>query len=142
MKTIRHKTPTEECFLSWMTNYPESFHELDERRFYRFAHCIFSYNAKKWLDEEYFRKKILELKPHFKMNNIDEFYNRLLILKKYNESLKLNCITMISDGDGYIQRQVIDNEIREVTITKDECSHSGISEKEFVNRLNDNDNRN
>ena len=43
---IRHKTPTEECFLEWMTNHPESFHELDERRFYQFANCVFSYNAK------------------------------------------------------------------------------------------------
>ena len=55
---IRHKTPTEECFLEWMTNHPESFHELDERRFYQFANCVFSYNAKSWLNSEYFRKRI------------------------------------------------------------------------------------
>lgn len=34
MMIIRHKTPTEECFLSWLNNYPESFHPKDEQRFY------------------------------------------------------------------------------------------------------------
>lgn len=70
------------------------------------------------------------------MNNIDEFYNRLLILKNYNESWKLEYITTILDEEGYIQRQVIDNEIREVIITKDEYNHNGISKKDFINRLN------
>ena len=105
MTIIRHKTPTEECFLEWMTNHPESFHELDERRFYQFANCVFSYNAKSWLNSEYFRKRILEIKPYFKKKYIDEFYNRLLILKKYNEVRKLDCITIVLDGDKYIQRQ-------------------------------------
>ncbi len=105
MTIIRHKTPTEECFLEWMTNHPESFHELDERRFYQFANCVFSYNAKSLLNSEYFRKRILEIKPYFQKKYIDEFYNRLLILKKYNEVRKLDCITIVLDGDKYIQRQ-------------------------------------
>lgn len=142
MKIIKHKTPTEECFLSWITNYPESFHELDEQRFYQFAHCVFSYNSKKWLGKKYFRERILKLKPNFQIKKIDEFCNRLLILKKYNESCKLDCITTISDGDGYIQRQVINNAIREVIITEDEYNHNGISEKEFINRLSDSDKQN
>lgn len=142
MKIIRHKTPTEECFLSWINNYPESFHELDERRFYKFARCLFSYNAKKWLNKEYFRKRILELKPNFEIINIDNFYNRLLILKDCNESCKLDCITTILDGDRYIQRQVINNEIREVIITEDEYKHNGISKKEFINKLSDSDKQN
>lgn|GEM_PF-1861016 len=139
MKIIKHKTPTEECFIFWIKNHPESFHSLDERRFYQFAHCVFSYNSKKWLNKEYFKKRILELKPHFQMNNIDEFYNRLLILKNYNESWKLGYVTTILDEEGYIQRQVIDNEIREVSITKDEYNHNGISKKDFINRLNSKD---
>ena len=142
LKIIRHKTPTEECFLSWITNHPESFHELDERRFYQFTHCVFSYNAKSWLNKEYFRKRILELKPNFQINNIDEFYNRLLILKKYNESWKLDCITTILDDDGYIQRHIINNAIREVIITEDEYNHNGISKKEFINRLGASDKQN
>ena len=100
---------------------------------------MFSYNSKKWLNKEYFKKRILELKPHFQINNIDEFYNRLLILKNYNEPWKSGYITTILDEEGYIQRQVIDNEIREVSITKDEYNHNGISKKDFISRLNSKD---
>lgn len=138
MTIIRHKTPTEECFLSWLNNYPESFHPKDEQIFYEFAHCIFSYNVKNWLDKDYFSKKILELKPNFQIDNIDKFYNRLLILKEYNEFQKLPLISIITENDGFVQRQVINNKIREVAITEDECNNGGISKKEFVNRLNDN----
>lgn len=138
MTIIRHKTPTEECFLSWLNNYPESFHPKDEQRFYEFAHCIFSYNVKNWLDKDYFSKKILELKPNFQIDNIDKFYNRLLILKEYNEFQKLPLISIITENDGFVQRQVINNKIREVAITEYECNNGGISKKEFVNRLNDN----
>ena len=135
MRIIKHKTPTEECFLSWLNNNPESFHELDERIFYQFAHCVFSYRTKKWLNKEYFKKRILELKPHFQMSNIDEFYNRLLILKKYNESWRLDSITTCLEGDGFVQRQVINNEIKEVIITKEEYNHNGITKKEFESRM-------
>lgn len=73
------------------------------------------------------------------MNNIDELYNRLLILKNYNEFWKLGYITTILDEEGYIQQHIIDNEIREVSITKDEYNHNGISKKDFINRLNNKD---
>ena len=68
-------------------------------------------------------------------SNIDEFYNRLLILKKYNESWRLDRITTCLDGEGYVQRQVIDNEIIEVIITEKEYNHNGITEKEFRSRM-------
>ena len=142
MKNIRHKTPTEESFLIWMSNYPESFHDLDDQRFYRFARCIFSYNAKRWLNKEYFTKRILELNPNFQLDNIDEFYKQILISKKYNESTKLDCIGIDLNGDGYVQRQFINNEINEVTITKDEFFNKGISKKEFVARLSEYDKSN
>lgn len=138
MTIIRHKTPTEECFLSWLNNYPESFHPKDEQRFYEFAHCIFSYNVKNWLDKDYFSKKILELKPNFQIDNIDKFYNRLLILEKYHKFHKLPLISIIPEEDGLFQHHVIDNELKKVAITEDECNNGGISKKEFVNRLNDN----
>lgn len=49
IKIIRHKTPTEECFVSWIRNYREGYHPCDEKRFYQFVHCIFSYNSTSWL---------------------------------------------------------------------------------------------
>lgn len=72
MKIIRHRTPTEECFLVWINNYPETFHVLSEKNFYQFAHCVFSYRSIKWLDKNYFKTRILELKPHFQPCNIDK----------------------------------------------------------------------
>lgn len=78
------------------------------------------------------------MKPNFQIDNIDKFYNRLLILKEYNEFQKLPLISIITENDGFVQRQVINNKIREVAITEYECNNGGISKKEFVNRLNDN----
>lgn len=135
MKIIKHKTPTEESFLLWIKGHPESFHSLDERRFYQFAHCIFSYSAKKWLEKSYFKSRILKIKPDFLLNYIDEFYNRLCIIKEYRKSWTLTGITTCLDGDGYVQRQVIDNEIMEVAITRDEFEMHGITTKEFKNRI-------
>ena len=135
MKTIRRKTPTEESFLLWINGHPESFHSLDEQKFYQFAKCIFSYGARKWLDKSYFKSRILEIRPYFQLDNIDEFYNRLLILKKYKESYKLERVTNFLDGSGYVQRQVICNEIREVIITREEFENGGITTKEFKNRI-------
>lgn len=135
MKMIRHKTPTEECFLTWMNNHPESFHGLDERLFYQFAQCIFSYRAKKWLNKSYFKHRILEIKPTFLLENIDEFYKRLLIIKNFNDNWKLNTVTDCEYGDGFIQRQVVNNKIEEVVITESEYNRGGLTTKEFKKRL-------
>lgn len=135
MKLTRHKTPTEESFILWMSNNPESFHELDEKRFYQFARCIFSYSATKWLEKEYFKERILKLTPSFKINNIDIFYSRLVILQEYHEAWKINSIAQYIEGNGYTQRQVIDNEIVEVPITEEEYKNNGICLKEFRDRL-------
>lgn len=136
MKIIRHKTPTEECFLTWMNSHPESFHALDEKLFYQFAQCIFSYRAKNWLNKTYFKSRILEINPRFLLENIDEFYNRLLIIKNFNDSWRLNTITTCDYGDGFIQRQVVNNRVEEVAITESEYNGGGLTTKEFKERLN------
>lgn len=137
MKIIRHKTPTEECFLVWMNNHPESFHALDEQLFYQFAQCIFSYGATKWLNKSYFKHRILEINPKFLLENIDEFYNRLLTIKNFNDNWKLNTITTCEYGEGFIQRQVVNNRIEEVVITEIEYNCGGLTTKEFKKRLDD-----
>lgn len=135
MTVIRHKTPTEECFLLWMNNHPESYHSLGERLFYQFAQCVFSYRVKKWLNKSYFKHRILEINPKFLPENIDEFYNRLLIIKNFNDNLKLNAVTTSEYGDGFIQRQVVNNRIEEVVITPSEYNRGGLNTKEFKKRL-------
>lgn len=135
---VKHKNPTEESFLIWMNNFSESFHPFDEKRFYIFAHCIFSYNSKKWLDKDYFTRRILEIKPHFVIENIEIFYDRLLNLKEY-ESCSCLQSTEILEGKGYKQIQVINNRIENVKISEDEFNHNGISKKEFINRMKNSD---
>lgn len=91
-----HKNPTEESFIAWVTNNPESFHPLDMKRFYTFAHNVFSYRSKRWLDKSFFQKQIKLHSPMFKQENIDLFYERLLICKEYHYSYK----TQLIDDDG------------------------------------------
>lgn len=135
MQNIRHKTPTEESFVVWMGNYPETFHALGERLFYQFAHCVFSYGAKKWLDKSYFKRRILKINPNFNLENIDVFYNRLLILRDYNDSYRLESITTSDHNDGFVQRQVIDDKIESVVITESEFLSGGLNKKDFMERL-------
>ena len=47
-------------------------------------------------------------------------------------------LSIIPEEDGLFQHHVIDNELKKMAITEDECNNGGISKKEFVNRLNDN----
>lgn len=83
-----------------------------------------------------FRKRILEIKPFFKEEDIDSFFSRLMIIQEYNKSWKLQTITtMDSDSTEYFQNQVVKNTIESVKITEDEYNKSGISKKEFLNRL-------
>ena len=35
-----HRNSTEESFIIWLSNSPESFHPLDMERFYVFAHNV------------------------------------------------------------------------------------------------------
>lgn len=135
---VRHKNPTEESFLTWMNNFPESFHPFDEKRFFIFAHCIFSYNSKKWLDKDYFIKRILEIKPYFLIENIDIFYDKLMDLKEYEYCSHLQPIEIL-EGKGFEQIQVISNKIKRVRISEDEFNHNGISKKEFINRIKKDD---
>lgn len=59
-----------------------------------------------------------------------------MIIQEYNKSWKLQTITtMDSDSTEYFQNQVVENTIESVKITEDEYNKSGISKKEFLNRL-------
>ena len=113
MGTI-HRNPTEESFIIWLSNYPESFHPMDMQRFYTFVKNVLSYHSKKWFDKSFFEAQIRYHIPTFSDENIDTFYTRLLICRDYRNS----SITPLVDtnGDGWHERKVINHKIVDADI--------------------------
>lgn len=87
------------------------------------------------MNKSYFKRRILETNPNFLQENIDKFYECLLIIKDFNDNRKLNTVTYCDYGDGFSQRQVIKNKIEEVDITESEYNCGRITTKEFKNRM-------
>ena len=111
---IVHKNPTEESFIIWLSNHPESFHPLDMQRFYTFVKNVISYHSKRWFNKKYFVSQIKLHVPTFDEDNIDYFYERLLICRDYHESF----ITPLIDnnGDEWCERKVIKHKIEDTPI--------------------------
>ena len=85
---IIHRNPTEESFIAWISQHPESLHPLDMKRFYVFAHNVNSYRSIRWFDKKYFERQIKLQKPNFNEEYIEYFYERLLICRDYHHSYK------------------------------------------------------
>lgn len=101
---IIHKNPTEESFVHWMSNFPESFHPCDVIRFEQFVKTIIKYRAKKWLDYKYFCKRITEKEPYFQESNIVYFYEKLC---EIYDRRRICAIPIISvSGENKIVRRV------------------------------------
>lgn len=111
---IVHKNPTEESFIIWLSNYPESFHPLDMQRFYTFVKNAISYHSKRWFNKSYFESQIKLHVPTFNNDNIDYFYERLLICRDYHESLITPLVD--SNGDEWCERKVIKHKIEDTPI--------------------------
>jgi len=113
MGTI-HRNPTEESFIIWLSNYPESFHFLDMQRFYTFAKNAISYHSKRWFNKDFFASQIRLHVPAFNEKNINYFYDRLLICKDYHDSFKTPLIDI--RGDKWYERKVINHTINDTPI--------------------------
>ena len=123
----RHKNPIEETFLVWINNFPDSFHPLDIKRFYRFVKTILRYSRKnKWKEFEYFKNRILEIKPKFSEENIEYFYRKMQEFASYDKESHLHPITLkIDDNLSYNQINVINNKIITTSITEEEYVAGG-----------------
>ncbi len=104
-----HRNPTEESFIIWLSHFPESFHPLDMQRFYNFAHNVNSYCSKRWLDKSYFEEQIRLHQPNFKQENVELFYERLLICRDYFESFKTPLV--YGDGTQWCEVKVVNHKI-------------------------------
>ena len=118
MGTI-HRNPTEESFIIWLSNYPESFHPLDMQRFYTFVKNAISYHSKRWFNKDFFESQIRLHVPTFDDNKINYFYERLLICRDYHASFKTPLID--SRCDKWRERKVINHKIKDTPI--DDINH-------------------
>lgn len=108
---IIHKNPTEESFIIWLSNHPESFHSLDMQRFYTFAKNVNSHHAKRWFDKRYFKSQIRLHIPKFEDVNIDYFYEQLLVCRDYHNSVKTPLIDI--NDDKWYERTVMEHAIKD-----------------------------
>lgn len=132
---IRIKNPVEETFILWMNNHPESFHHLDMQRFYSFVKNKIRYKSNKWDNYNYFEDRILKINKHFAEDNISYFYH---LMQKINDFVAVPMICNIIDTGGeliYGQRNVINDKIITVMISKEEFLSGGISLAEIKKRV-------
>jgi len=69
---VKYKNPTEYSFYIWMRNYPESSHCAHTERFCKFGKTLCIFNAKKRNDVNYLEKRILDEKPNFDPENLQD----------------------------------------------------------------------
>ena len=131
MAAIRFKNPTEYAFLIWLDNFPESFHPLDMDRFYCFVRSVKRYNSSKWLEYEYFKKKILSHSPKFDEENVELFHSKLIELIDFSKVPPMPLVDILFNKErkGYFQRGVIGGKIYEVEIGRDEVFGRGATEE-------------
>jgi Fe-S-cluster formation regulator IscX/YfhJ len=101
-----------------MSNYPDSGHWADKERFYSFVKTICRYNARKWKDTSYLKKRILERMPHFDPKYLDYLQDLFMQLIDFHKIPPLRSIGITegpstAESNCYIERQVKDGQIIE-----------------------------
>lgn len=114
MNSIIHKNPTEESFIQWMDNFPESSHWLDRERFYIFAHTVISYKATSWLKHDVFYKRIKSHTPNFREDKIEDSFELLITLYDFSKTSSFPLYT-INEGN-WIERKVKNGKIIDTRI--------------------------
>lgn len=126
MSLIRYKNHTEYAFIVWMSNFPDSFHPLDMRRFYVFVKTVARYRSKKWRDYEYFKLQILARKPHFGEEDIERLHDIMQKCLEFHKTPYVDSSAHSDDGGyGYKQIGIKDGKIYEFDVTQDEWLNGG-----------------
>lgn len=63
MVVIRNKNPIDITFVSWISQFPESYHPSDEERFYVFVKTVCR-DSRQQRDSSWLRKKITNYRKH------------------------------------------------------------------------------
>ena len=123
----KYKNPVEYAFYQWINAYPEEYHPNDMERFMIFVRTVHAFNATKWKDVNYLRKRIIKEKPNFSEDRLSELidlYEDLLFFCKISPLPRIpftaNLDSIPEDGH-YFELGVKDGEFykKEVPITKD-----------------------
>lgn len=112
---VKHKTPTAEAFHAWMSEYPESFHPADTRRFFIFVKTAVAYGAKNWLNTRILKERIQKLKPKFDEETLDDLMSILENIKEYLSSPAIR----VHEIDSFRKSEGTRDEFIEITVTDD-----------------------
>ncbi|MBS1495241.1 MAG: hypothetical protein JST55_17175 [Bacteroidetes bacterium] len=87
MAIIKYKNLTELSFVTWMNNYPQTWHPSDMERFYIFARTVVRYRSTRWENPNFLRTKILAHTPNFNLDTLDSlldlYYHLIRVLKSH-----------------------------------------------------------
>lgn len=75
------------AFEFWITQYPESYHPLDERRFYNFVEQAAV--STEHVDEEWITQRARNYEHNLSDSQLKEFGSRLRIISEYVKDRKL-----------------------------------------------------
>jgi hypothetical protein len=132
---IYHKTPTDESFFAWLSQYPDSFSTLDLKRFYCFVRTACKFNSKTYLNPETLHSKIKLIKPSLSEKDIEHYLGLLRTLLEFYHSPTLQSFELCDNKNaGFEQITFIEDKKYVSSISKYEYLHRGISRKEVLIR--------
>lgn len=134
---VRIKEPVKRAFFEWVTQFPESSHQLDMKRFYRFVKTKTVYRSKKWDNLDFFKSQILKYKPHMTEDEIIKFFELLISFKNYHKTAPYPNYEL-DDSDKFYMEFEINGEFRKIEVTKEEYMANKMTKAEARKRLNKN----
>ena len=134
MGIVINKQPTELAFILWIKNHPESFHWCDMDRFYCFVNTLIKRRNLQFRGREYFRKRILDILPHFEEKNIEYYFELMSKIIASSKKCPIPSILADDTADSIEQCNVMNNEIIYTKISQAEYMNGGISLKEVKSR--------
>lgn len=112
MSLYKIKNPVEYSFHIWINNYPDSGHWADKGRFLSFVKTVCRYNAKKWKNANYLKKKVLERLPNFDLGYLEH------LLRLYDELIEFYKATPLTSNYKISDRTVKDDHYIEMGVKK------------------------
>jgi hypothetical protein len=130
MSLFRIKNPVEYSFFQWMNSSPDSGHWADKERFLSFVKTVCRYKASKWKNRSYLKKKILENKPHFDKEFLENLLDLHLNLLEFHKSTA--CSSQFQIGSKEVKKDhFIEIRVEKGKIVEQELplkSHPGLAD--------------
>lgn len=134
---VRIKEPVKRAFFEWITQFPESSHPLDMKRFYCFVKTKNVYRGKNWDNWDFFKSQILKYKPHMTEYEIIKFYELLISFGNYHKADYYPNYEL-DDSDKFYMEFEINGELCKIEVTQEEYMANKMTKAEARKRLNKN----